>query len=98
MSIKKLGRIKKTFVTLLVVGFVLSVTAASVSAWNGGKGGAGGLFGVFNGGNGGNGNNGGTPPPSQALDSADPYPELLDLGETACSAGAADLAEAAVHY
>ena len=36
MSIQKIGRIKKTIVLLMVVGFILSVTAATVSAGNGG--------------------------------------------------------------
>ena len=32
MSIQKLGRIKRRIVILMVVGFLLSVTAAAVSA------------------------------------------------------------------
>ena len=56
MSIQKLDRIKKTIVLLLVVGFVLSVTAVSVNAGttvgaiggHGGPGGVGGAAGIGN--------------------------------------------------
>ena len=61
MSIQKLGRIKKTIVLLLVVGFVLSATAAVVSAaGNGGNGGRGGNgLSTIGGGGGGGGGQGG---------------------------------------